>query len=491
MCRTKIYQMFWLVSLVFFANQTTIFAQQKQQSVSRILADFTINTRTADISDKAFLKAKLAILDVLGNSMAGYEAPGISVIRKQMEEWGGKDEATVWFSGSKLPVLSAGFVNSAMAHALDFDDTHRPTNSHPSVVIIPTALSVGELTNASGLEILDAIVIGYEITNSIGTQFVKYRKHGAFLPSSVIVGFGATAVACRIMGLSVDETINAFGIYYAHASGNRQALFDHTLTKRIQPAIAVKSAIFAATLAQKGFTGPEDIFLSKAGLLRIYGGNLVDEMPPAHDFNKGASNWAIEKTAFKKYSACGASHPIIEAAISLSKKYNLTLEVIDSIELFGIFVGSGYVDNPWVDTDNPQPLAQFSAPYQVVSAIKNQEFGPSEITEKRILEDKEVSELAQKVMIKYEKEWGGSYPGGQAIRITTTDGRVLAANGTPQEMFDPDLFSMTDITDKFLASVKLSGLCKTKQAEKIVELVTDFEKLEHIDEFIANHLIFF
>lgn len=481
----------WLILIIFFMSQPGAFAQQDERSVSKILAEFAINTNTDEISEKAHEKARMTIIDVLGNSLAGYDAPGIPIIRGQMEEWGGKPEATIWFSGNKLPVINSGLVNSSMAHALDLDDTHRPTNSHLSVVIIPTALVAGEFTGASGREILDAIVIGYEIANSVGTQFVKFRKHGGFLPSSVIGGFGATAITCRLMGLSVTQTVNAFGIFYSHASGNRQALFDHTLTKRIQPAIAVEAAIFAAILAQKGFTGPDDIFLSKAGLLRIYGGNLKGEFPPATNFKKKESSWAIEKTAFKKYSACGASHPVIEAAISLSKKYNLTIDVIDSIELFGIFVGSGYVDNPWTETDNPQPLAQFSAPYQVVSAIKNRKFGPAEITEERIIADEEVSELAQKVTIEHEKEWGEGYPGGQAIRITTKDGRVLIANGTPQEMFEPDLFSMEDVISKFMTNAKFSGLCTAKQAREIVDIVTEFEKINCIDEFVDNHLIFF
>jgi 2-methylcitrate dehydratase PrpD len=486
----SVYSVFCLILIISSIVQTESFAEQNPKSVSKILAEFTIHTETSEISDEAFEKAKMVIIDILGNTLAGYDAPGIPIIRSQMEEWGGKPEASVWFSGIKLPLMNSGFVNSSMAHALDLDDAHRPTNSHPSIVTVPTALVVGEFMEASGQEILDAIVIGTEITNSIGVEFGKFKKHGAFLPSSMVAGFGATAIACRLMGLSISETVNAFGIFYSHASGNRQALFDHSLTKRIQPAIAVKAAIFSASLAKEGFTGPEDIFLSNAGLFRIYGGNFETSLPQASEFIKKTESWAIEEIGFKMYAACGASHPVIEGAINLSKKYNLTLDEVKSIELFGIFVGSGYVDNPWKETDNPHVLAQFSAPYQVVSAIKNHKFGPDEITEKRILEDIEVSELAKKVIIKHQNEWGENYPGGHTIRIKTKDNRILVASHTPPEIFAPDRFTMNDIIEKFMNNAQFSELLSEEQSKKIVNAVQNIQEYNRIEEFIVDLLIF-
>ena len=88
----------------------------------------------------------------------------------------------------------------------------------------------------------------------------------------MIGGFGATAAACRLEGCTVEQTVDAMGIWYAQASGTRQALFDRTLTKRIQPGIAARAGVFSCDLARRDFTGPQRIIGRRtASLTQIYG----------------------------------------------------------------------------------------------------------------------------------------------------------------------------------------------------------------------------
>ena len=58
----------------------------------------------------------------------------------------------------------AAFLNGALAHSLDFDDTHAAASLHPGAPVIPAALAAGEMVGASGADVLAAIVAGYEIT---------------------------------------------------------------------------------------------------------------------------------------------------------------------------------------------------------------------------------------------------------------------------------------------------------------------------------------
>ncbi len=449
--------------------------EEQPRSASRVVAEMAIGTSPDQISGEAVMRARMSLLDILGNTMAGFEAPGMTEVREQFLEWGGTDQASVWFTGQSLPLPAAGFVNSAAAHAMDLDDWHRPSNTHISVVTVPAALAAGEWTGATGREILEALVIGTEVAHAIGKNYVQYRQHNKYLPTSVVGGFGATALACRLMGLSVDQTVHAFGIYYSHASGNRQALFDRTLTKRIQPAVAVRAALTAAGLAAKGFTGPENVLISEAGLYRIYGG-YQGELPGLEAFQRTEGKWAIEDLAFKHFACCGASHPAIQSALQLKDENGLTLQDIESIELFGIFVGSGMVDVPWEDSENPHVLAQFCAPYEVVSAIRNGRFGPEEVSVKRIREDKEVDRLARQVVIRHQDEWGEGYPGGQTVRITTRDGRKLVASRTPLQTFDPRSWNWEMIEEKFLQNAAYSGLVTPEEAREIARRVKSMDQ---------------
>src|SRR5438067_12331789 len=44
--------------------------------------------------------------------------------------------------------------------------------------------------------------------------------------------FGATAAAGKLLGLTAEQMLAAFGIAYSHSAGNRQCILDGAQTKR-------------------------------------------------------------------------------------------------------------------------------------------------------------------------------------------------------------------------------------------------------------------
>ena len=472
----------WMTCVLGLASGMT-WAQER--TISRVLAELAIQTESKAIPDVAYAAAREALVDVFGVTLAGHDSPGVEAIVAQMLDWGGKPEASVWVYGGKLPAPVATFVNSTMVHALDLDDVHIPSSTHITSVIVPAALAVGEMTQASGTETLAAVILGIEVAERIGVEYKSRREHGGFLPTSLVGGFGAAAAACRLLGLSVDQTINAYGIFYAHTSGNRQALHDRTLTKRIQPAIAARAGVLAAFLAKRGITGPVHIFLSPAGFFRIYGG--ANRPPPTvEDIARKRDFYEVQRVSYKKYTSCGAGHPLLEATIALVTEYDLKIDDVATVE---IFVNSGMVGVPWKWTENPHVMAQFCAPYEVATAIKNRRMGPAEITNERIREDRAVADLASRVRLQARKNFGGKYPGGQTIRIKTKDGRTLVASRDTEDVFDPDVLSYEDIVAKFKYNVRFSGLCSTEEAQALLSATENLKRCEDVGDFVENHLV--
>ena len=82
--------------------------------------------------------------------------------------------------------------------------------------------------------------------------------------------FGATAAAGKLIGLTPEQILAAFGIAYSHAAGNRQCILDGALTKRMQAGQAASAAVFSAVLAQTGFTGARNIFNGRFGYFELY-----------------------------------------------------------------------------------------------------------------------------------------------------------------------------------------------------------------------------
>jgi len=458
------------------------------RTVTQALAELALHTKSSDITPAAYKAAKRAVIDALGCALAGYNSPGVGPIVEQMKAWGGKGEAHAWVYGGTLPAPAATFANSTMVHALDLDDVHLPSTTHITSVIVPTAIAMGEATGASGKETLAAVVMGIEVACRLGVERKKRRAHGGFLPTSIMGGFGAAAATCRLKGLSVEQTTDAMGIFYAHCSGNRQALFDRTLTKRIQPAIAARAGVFAGYLAERGITGPEHVAGGPAGLFRIYGSR--GKSPSAADVSGTRAFFEIQRLSFKKYASCGASHPLLEATIALVKEHDLKLDDVAEVEIFGVGVNSGMTGVPWRDSRNPHALAQFCAPYEVAAAIKNRRMGPAEITNERIREDKQVDALARRVRLKNPNQFGGDYPGGQTIRLKTTDGRTLVASRDRDDALHPDLFSDDDVAAKFTYNVNFSGLCSPQQTKALLEALNALDKADSIAEFVRKHLVF-
>lgn len=458
--------------------------------ITLALSKLAVETKADDIPEKTYRAAKVAVLDALGCAMAGYNAPGVPAVVGQAKDWGGREEATLWFHGGKVPGPEATFVNSVQTHALDFDDYHFPSGTHITSLIVPAAIAMGERNGASGKETLASIVLGVEVAGRLGRACRKLYAHGGFLPTSVIGGFGATATACRLQGCSVDQTVHAMGIWYAHASGNRQALRDHTLTKRIQPAIAARAGVFASYLARRGLTGPYRIIAGQpASLVPIYGLSRKGALPTVGAVMEKRDVYDIELLAYKRFASCGGSHYAVQSALDLANKHDLKPADIQSVWIFGCGVNSGLVGVPWTKGDSPQASAQFCAPYGVASVIKNRRFGPAEIAPERIAEDKEVDALARRCELRHWTDWGGPKPAYQAVRLFLKDGRTLEAWHNHEEVFSPNSNTYEQLVEKFKYNALFSKLVDEKGAEQLVSAIENLDKCERISDFVGKYLV--
>jgi len=456
-------------------------------SISRAMAEIAINTTSEEITDKAYDATKIFILDTLGTIIAGYNAPGMQPIMDQMKEWGGKPESHILVYGGKVPAPNAAFINGSMAHALDLDDVHLPASLHIMSSVLPVSFAVGEMINSSGTDVMAAIAMGVEVAGRLGVGYAKTRQHGGFLPASIIGGFGATASTCRLLGLTVDETVQALGIFYAQASGNRQALYDHTLTKRIQPAFAAEAGIWAAFLAKRGVTGHHNAFEGVVGLFRIYGSK---EVPPKEIMIGDRDFFEIERTSVKMFPTCGASHPAILAALDIANEYDLKPEDIAAVEIYLGGARNLMVGVPFKMGPNPQVDAQFCAPYEVALALIRRHVNPADITDEQIRKDTEVAELAQQVEIltKWDFE-PGENKRAHVVKVQTKDGRTLVRSREGKDVLNPALFSYHDVARKFRDCAESSGVCSPEKADSIVDLVKEFEEITDVEDFVKKNLL--
>jgi 2-methylcitrate dehydratase PrpD len=215
------------------------------------LARHVCHTGYADLPASAVESARRDILDTFGCMLGGSGSPGIDELFAVIARWGGREESRVLLRGTCLPAPQAALLNASMGHALDFDDTLDTGGSiHPGVSVLGSVLAVCDsLGGLSGRGVLVAVALGLDVSCRIALACTLDR---GWHRTAAIGVFGATAAAGKLIGLTPEQMLAAFGIAYSHAAGNRQCILDGALTKRMQAGHAASAGVFSAVLAPRG-----------------------------------------------------------------------------------------------------------------------------------------------------------------------------------------------------------------------------------------------
>jgi len=471
------------------------FSGEGVMSLSVQLARLALDPAAGEIPESACQAAAKLVLDALGCAVGACSAPGIGALRGQVAAWGGAEEAGQFFSGLKVPAPHAAFVNSAMIHALDFDDVYLPAGAlHVTSVVVPAAFAAGEMAGASGREVLAAVVMGIEVAGRLGIAARKHRRSEGFLPTSLDGGFGAVAAAARLLGMSQEQCVHAFGINYAQISGNRQALLDSTLTKRIQPGFAARSALWATALARCGISGPENAFEGDAGYFKTY---LDGALPDADELLAPKALFEVENTSLKRYPSCGAAHPSQEAAELLAIEEDLQPPEIASVELFGAHLEGGIVGRPFVIGDSPQVDAQFSAAYAVALGLLRRSASLFDYTDEAVLANHDIAALASSMsfietppdlperLMDTPPDFPDYTTLPYGLVVHTHDGRRLVRARCPAQTFAPEAATPDLVKRKFHDCARFSGVCGAEQAEEIIHAIRALGNAESLDDLLA------
>ena len=335
-------------------------------------AKMMVHTKFEDLSPHVVEITKRFILDTIGVAAAGRNRIESQKAIQLVREWGGKEEASILFSNTRLPAVHAAFANSVMIHALDFDDTHDGAVVHAFTTNFPAALSVSErMGPVSGKDFILALNLGVDLACRLGLavgsapDFSKKTVH--FIRTAVCGGFGACAVAAKLMNFNTEEIVNALGIVLSQVGGTRQVVIDNAMTKRFQPAFSAKAGISSAMLGDLGISGCRDVFEGRYGFFSSYwGGDYSRE-----ELTAGlGTRFEMENLSFKPYPCCRYNHGAIEAVLVCAKKNAVTADTIKQVTVH--LPAQKYFDavsRPFSIGNNPVMDAQFSIPYSIAAAL--------------------------------------------------------------------------------------------------------------------------
>jgi 2-methylcitrate dehydratase PrpD len=205
----------------------------------------------------------------------------------------------------------AALVWGTAAHALDFDDVHTTSVTHPSAVLIPAILAMQPPANASPARAVSAYIAGLATNIALGEAlgFGHYLK-GWHATSTI----GPVAVAAALAHLhDADERVfrSALSLAVSQAAGTQRNF--GSMAKPLHAGFAAAAGVRAARLALAGLEAAEDAFGDK-GFFTLYGEGvregLMDDIMMVHD---------AASLSRKLYPCCYMAHRPIAAAIELGR----------------------------------------------------------------------------------------------------------------------------------------------------------------------------
>lgn len=375
--------------------------------VTAELSQFSAELSIDNLAPEVVSRARLLLLDLVGNIVRGHETESTPALLATIGALGmGVGTSRVFGDSHTYSPAGAALLQGALAHSLDFDDTHAAATLHPGAPVISAALAAAEMINASGATTLAAIIAGYEVICRVALALPAGEHYArGFHPTATCGAFGAAAAAARVLGLDAEGTASALGIALSQTAGSLQFLQNGAWTKRFQVGWSAMSGLTAATLASKGFKGAGQAIEGAHGFLRSYA-PYPSPQRATQDLGKV---YELMATAVKPYPSCRYGHAGIEAALSLRAEHNLQPNEISAV-VYGLSnAGMLLVGAPAQKKADPQNIvdAQFSAPFVLSVALA---IGSMRWDSYTLLHDSRIRSLLPKIRCEYDAEIEAEFP---------------------------------------------------------------------------------
>jgi 2-methylcitrate dehydratase len=432
------------------------------KSISRQIAEFAVALRYEDLPAEVVHEVKRYLYDSIGCAYGASHTRDVTIMRELYRDMGGKEEATVIGFGDKMPAVNATLVNSLMVRSLDFNDIYwKEDPSHPSD-IIPAALAMGERMHSTMKEVITAIVLAYEFEQRLcefAVPGVRERKwHHATLTQ-----FVSPIVAGKLLRLDVDQMVSAIGINgcHNHTIGCPTA-GKLTMMKNTVDPMAVQSGVFAALMAEQGYSGTEAVFEGKEGLMDVFG--------PDWDRDKLlgglGEKYKILECSMKAFPTEALTHTHLSCTLKVVTENEISYDQIEEVRITTIARACDILFDPHKYRPDSRETADHSLPYCVAACLVDHKITTQSFSDEK-LQDPRIWEVIDRIKGEASQEFERMFPAKQPSRVvvTTKDGRSFEEyleypKGDPREPM-----TMEDLENKFNA---LSGklLSDVAQAEK-------------------------
>jgi aconitate decarboxylase len=399
-------------------------AATAQNPYTRRIAEFVSGLRYENIPAEVRERLKLLILDALGCAIYGAHLEWCRILRETLEQLDKTRDTSIWGTDRRLSSVHAALVNGTQVQSFELDDVHREGILHVGAVTLPALIAVAQThTQLSGRDFVTAAVAGYEIGPRVGLCMGPEHIGQGWHSGATVGVFSAAAAAARGLALDTEKTVHALGVAGTQSSGLMAAQYG-AMVKRMHAGRAAQSGLYAALLAERGFTGIVDVFEAPyGGFCTTFSRSQVRFDLTALTAGLG-ERYETMRVSLKFYACVGSNHTTLDALADIRKRHPFTAADIERIVVHASQVTVDHAGWPY----RPEGLtaAQLNLPFCTATLILAGDAFVDEFTPDCV-NDRARIELARRVQVIHDSSitaCGAAHRHHVRVEVYLRDGSV-------------------------------------------------------------------
>jgi len=291
------------------------------------LASYVVSSRLEDIPADIIHEAKRALLNFVGCAVGGSREPAVETAIRALKPFSGEPTAQLLARPERFDPLFASVINGISGHVYEYDDTTPMNYIHPTPPVASALFAFCTANRTSGRDFLHAFVMGFETESRVGNAVYPAHYNAGWHITATAGVFGAAAAIGKLLDLSLQQMIWAFGMAATQASGLREMF--GSMAKSFHAGHAARNGYLSAVMAQAGFTAGEHAIEGARGFAPVLASH--------YDLRKITAglgqDFQLRYNTYKPYPSGIVVHPTVDGCIDLHRDYHPAPESIRAVRV--------------------------------------------------------------------------------------------------------------------------------------------------------------
>jgi 2-methylcitrate dehydratase PrpD len=296
-------------------------------SETKALASYVVSSQVRDIPGDVIHEAKRALLNFVGCAVGGSHEPAVETAIRALQPFSGERTASVLARKEQFDPLYASVINGITGHVYEYDDTTPMNYIHPTPPVASALFAFATANRIGGRDFLHAFLMGFEAESRIGNAVYPAHYNAGWHITATAGVFGAAAAVGKLLGLSVQQMIWAFGLAATQASGLREMF--GSMAKSFHAGHAARNGYLSAVLAKSNFTAGEHAIEGARGFAPV--------LSSAYDLSKVTTglgeDFQIRYNTYKPYPCGIVVQPTIDGCIDLHRDFHPAPQSIKAVRV--------------------------------------------------------------------------------------------------------------------------------------------------------------